>query len=63
MDRSCKAYGGVERRRHGFGGEISGKGPLGRSSHRWKDNIKMDLREVACESMDWIELSQDKHRW
>jgi hypothetical protein len=31
--------------------------------HRWEDNIKMDLEEVGCDGMDWIELAQDKDRW
>jgi len=39
------------------------KRPLGRPRHRWKDNIKMDLSEVGCGGMDWIELSQDRDRW
>jgi len=30
---------------------------------RWEDNIKMDLQEVGCGGMDWIELSQDRDRW
>jgi hypothetical protein len=29
----------------------------------WEDNIKMNLQEVGCGSMDWIELAQDKDRW
>ena len=29
----------------------------------WEDNIKMDLQEVGCGGMDWIELSQDRERW
>ena len=33
-----------------------GKKPLGRPSHRWEDNIKMDLHEVECGGMDWINL-------
>jgi hypothetical protein len=28
-----------------------------------EDNIKMDFQEVGCESMDWIELAQDRERW
>ena len=40
-----------------------GKKPLGRRRHRWEDNIKMDLQEVGCEGMDWIELAQDRDMW
>jgi hypothetical protein len=40
-----------------------GKRPLGRPRHRWEDNITMDLQEVGCGDMDWIELAQDRHRW
>jgi len=40
-----------------------GKRPLGRPSRKWEDNIKMDLQEVVCGSMDWIELAQDRDRW
>ena len=44
-------------------GNPEGKGPLGRPRCRWEDNIKMDLQEVGCEGMDWIELVQDRDRW
>jgi len=37
--------------------------PLGRPRRRWEDNIKMDIQEVGCEGMDWIELAQDRDRW
>ena len=40
-------------------GEPEGKGPLGRHIHRWEDNIKVDLPEVGCVGVDWIELSHD----
>jgi hypothetical protein len=36
---------------------------LVRSRRRWEDNIKMDLQEVRCEGLNWIELAQDKDRW
>ena len=39
------------------------KGPLGRPRRRWEENIKMDLQEVGCGGMDWIELAQDRERW
>jgi len=38
------------------------KGPLGRPRCRWEDNIKMDLQEVGCEDMDWIELAEDRDK-
>ena len=41
-------------------GKPEGKRPLGRPRHRWEDNIKMDLQEVGCGGMDWIELAQDR---
>jgi hypothetical protein len=44
-------------------GRREGKRPLGRSRRRWEDNIKMDLQEVGCGGMDWIELAQDRDRW
>jgi hypothetical protein len=40
-----------------------GKKLLGRPRRRWEDNIKMNLQEVECEGMDWIELAQDRDRW
>jgi len=44
-------------------GKPEGKRPLGRSRHRWEDNIKMDLQELGCWGMGWIDLSQDRDRW
>ena len=41
-------------------GNPEGKRPFGRPRRRWEDNIKMDLREVGCGGMDWIELAQDR---
>ena len=44
-------------------GKPEGKRPLGRSMCRWEDNNKMDLQEVRCGGMDWLELAQDRDRW
>ena len=43
-------------------GKPEGKRQLGRPRRRWEDNIKMDLQEVGCRPMDWIELAQDVDR-
>ena len=44
-------------------GKPEGKGPLGRPRCRWECNIKMDVLEVGCGGMDWIDLAQDRERW
>jgi hypothetical protein len=44
-------------------GEKEGKRPLGRPRRRWVDNIKMDLREIGCCGMDWIDLAQGRDQW
>jgi len=44
-------------------GKREGKRPPGRPRCGWEYNIKMDLQVVACGSMDWIELDQDRDRW
>ena len=36
--------------------------PLGRPRRRWEDNIKMDLQEVGCGGMRWIDLAQERDR-
>jgi hypothetical protein len=41
-------------------GKPEGKRPFGRPRRRWEDNMKMDLQEVGCVGMDWIELAQDR---
>jgi len=59
MGKTRDTYRRKERCMQGFGGKRS----LGKPRYRWEDNIKMDLREVGCGFMDWINLSQDRYRW
>jgi hypothetical protein len=40
-----------------------GKRTQERPRHRWEDNIKMDLRELGCGGMDWVELALDREIW
>jgi hypothetical protein len=44
-------------------GKPEGNRPIWRHGRRWEDNIKMDLQEVECGDMDWIELVQDRGGW
>jgi hypothetical protein len=44
-------------------GKPEGKRPLGRPRRRWVDGIKMDLREIGWDGMDWIDLAQDRDQW
>jgi hypothetical protein len=43
-------------------GKPEGKSSLGRPRRKWEVNIKIDLQEMGCEVMDWIELAQNRHR-
>jgi hypothetical protein len=44
-------------------GKPEGGRPLGRPRRRWDDDIKMDIRKVGSEGMDWIDLAQVRDRW
>ena len=44
-------------------GKPEGRRPLGRPRRRWEDNVRMDLREVGCGCVNWMELAQDRDRW
>jgi hypothetical protein len=40
-----------------------GKRPLGRPRRRWLDNIKIYLRKIGWDGMDWIDVTQDMDQW
>jgi hypothetical protein len=40
-----------------------GRRPLGRPRRRWVENIRMDLREIGWDGIDWIALAQDRDQW
>jgi hypothetical protein len=44
-------------------GKSEGNRPFRRPRRRWENNVKMDLREIGLEGIDWIYLAQDKDRW
>jgi hypothetical protein len=41
-------------------GKPEGQRPLGRTRCRWMDDIKMDLREIGWNGVDWIDMGQDR---
>ena len=66
MGRTCSMYRAIEQSRNACRvllGKSEGKIHLGRSRHRWEDNIKMDLREVGCDPGEWIDLAEDRGQW
>jgi len=63
MGGACSAYGGRRGVYRVLVGKTEGRRPLGRPRRRWEDNIKMDLQEVECGGMDWIDLAEDRDRW
>ena len=60
MGGVCSAYG----KRRGVCRVLVGKSerkrPLGRPRRRWYNNIKIDIQEVGCGGVNWIELAQDR---
>ena len=44
-------------------GRPEGKRSLGRPRRRWEDNFKTDIKEVGCDTGNWIDLDQDGDQW
>jgi hypothetical protein len=44
-------------------GNPEGKSPLRRPRCRWVDNIKMDLRKIKWDGMNWNDLAQNTDQW
>jgi hypothetical protein len=44
-------------------GKPNGKRPIGRFRRRWEDNIKINLKSISWETVDWIDLAQDRDKW
>jgi len=63
MGVTCSTYGERRGKYRVLVGKPERKRPLRRPRRRWEDIIKVDLHEVKCGGMDWIELAEDRDRW
>ena len=63
MDGACSTYGEGRGAYKVLVVKREGKRALGRLRRRWEDNIKMDLQEVGCGGMNWLDLAEDRKRW
>jgi hypothetical protein len=44
-------------------GKLEGKRLMGRPRRMWVMNIKMNLREIGWDGVDWIDMTQDRDKW
>jgi hypothetical protein len=63
VGRAYSTNGGKRNIYRTYVGKPEGKKPIGRQRRRWMDNIKMDLREIGWDGMDWIVLAPDRDQW
>jgi hypothetical protein len=63
MGRACSTNGEKRNSYRLMVGKPEGKRPLRRPRCRWVDNIKMNLREIGWDNVDWIDLAQDRDQW
>jgi hypothetical protein len=63
MGRPCGRNGGKKNAYAVLLGKTEGKGPVEKPRGRWEDNIKMYVKEVGWEGVDWISLFQDRQEW
>jgi hypothetical protein len=63
MGRACSTNGEKRNAYRILVGKPEEEKPLGRPRCKWVDNIKIDLREIGWDGMDWIDLAQDRDQW
>ena len=58
----CGVYKVKEKFEQGCVRDPDGRRPLGRPRCRW-GNIKVDLKELCWEGVDWMDVGQDRDKW
>jgi hypothetical protein len=61
--RRARYVARITETRNALVGKPGGKRPLGIPRCRWKCNIRIDLREMGWEGVDWIHVYQDNDQW
>jgi hypothetical protein len=62
VDGACGTHGRGEKIVQGLMEKSDGKRPLGKPRRRWEDGIRMDLREIGWEDVEWVQLAQYRGR-
>jgi hypothetical protein len=55
--------GAVRNAYNSLAGKPKGKRPLGRPRRKWENNMRLELRKLGWESVDWIHRPQDRDQW
>jgi hypothetical protein len=63
MGKACSTHGREAKCIRNFGRKSRTGNSTRKSRHAWKDNIRMDLREIGWERVDWMHLVQDRDQW
>jgi hypothetical protein len=63
MGMACSTNGETGNAYRILVGKSEEKRSLERQRRMWVDNIKMDLREIRCRRVNWIDLAQERDRW
>jgi hypothetical protein len=63
MGRACSTNGEKRNAYRILVGKSERNRPLGRPRRMWVNNIKMDLREMGWDGIDWIDVANDRDQW
>jgi hypothetical protein len=63
MGGACSTNGGEEECIWDIGGQARRKETTRKTRRRWVDNIKMDLREIGWDGVNWIDMAQERDQW
>jgi hypothetical protein len=63
LGRACSRHESKKNAYRILVGKPEGKRTLGTPRCRWEDNVKMDLKEIGWDGIDWVDLAQDRDQW